>query len=381
VRLLIDLSGPVGSDTGAATYARYMLPLWQKTGDDLVAVFSHEQTPAELRDLPAVRELPRPAIGGGGGKVVDLQLGVRKVLRAERFDAAYFPGNFMPIPLPRSTPSVVAVRSTLLYHYPAQMSASRRVYRRAATKYAVRAADRLIVPSSAIADDLMRFVDAARTKIVVVPHGVDLDRFRPDSTVTPDPGRFLFVSKPWDYKGLATTLRALARLVEDEPDSDARLMIADGGLAELERAIASRGLRDIGKRTWETIADGLDVRSRVEFLGKLSHEQLSDEYRRASALVSPTSCESFGNPSLEAAASGCPVITGFGHGIDETIGPVAFQVRAHRHDELAEAMAHCAALTTEARADQVAALRDWANRFSWEKALNETRAVLREIAR
>jgi glycosyltransferase involved in cell wall biosynthesis len=357
-----------------------MLPLWEGTDDELVAVFSHEQTPPELRDLPGVRELPRRTAGGAVGKVLDLQLGVRKQLRSERFDAAYFPGNFIPVPLPRSTPSVVAVRSTLQYHYPAQLSLSRRVYRRAATRYAVRAADRVIVPSSAIADDLMRFVGASRTRIVVVPHGVNLELFSPDPTAAVEPDRFLFVSKPWDYKGLATALRALAQFADDEAHEDARLVIADGGIGDAERGIQGRGIGDIGRRSWEDLAAGLGIGLRIEFLGKLSHQELSSEYRRASALVSPTSCESFGNPSLEAAASGCPVITGYGHGIDETIGPVAFQVRAHRHDEIAEAMAHCATMTASERQESARALRSWAERFSWSKALDETRAVLREIA-
>lgn len=368
MRVFIDFTGPTLADTGGATYARNMLPRWAERAEDTVtALFSGGQIPSELATLDCTVETPPRRTSAGTGRVFDLHVALRRELLARDVDVAFFPGNFVSATMPSSVPSVVAVRSALHYHYPAQLTSARRIYRRAATYHAVRVAERIVVPSSSMADDLMRFAGAKRRKIVVVPHGVDLALFtqREESQVSKN--LFLFVSKPWDYKGLDTVFRALAE-TDGAPDEAPRLAVADGGLTPAERA------------DWLALAEKLKIRSRIEFVGKASHAELAHLYHQASALVLPTACESFGNVFLEAAASGCPVITSYGHGIDEAIGPVAVQVPAHRHLDIADKMTLFTQMGDSERHERSSASRAWAERFPWDKALDATRRVLSEVA-
>lgn len=390
MRVVVDFTGPVGEDTGGATYARNVVPTWARTDDELVAIFSPGQTPAELRDLPCTVEAPsfltrtpngrpRPARERAATdvrsslpapsieRVLYRHFGTGLFIRRTGADVAFFPGNYMSFAVPKATPAVVAIRSSMQFHYPKQLPLSRRLYRTASALHAVRAAARVIVPSSVTADDLMRFAGAPRRKLVVVPHGVDLELFQRAPVDEVDPLHFLYVSKPWDYKGLATVFRAVAEAARGV-DGPISLSIADGGLPP--HVVES----------WMHLAAKVGVRQHVRFLGPLPHSRLALEYRRASALVLPTSYESFGNPFLEAAASGCPVITAYGHGIDETIGEVAVQVPAHHHAQLARAMVHCANMTRDEREARGAAARSWAETYSWATTVSRTRSVLAEVA-
>lgn len=411
MRVLIDFTGPMSTNTGGTTYSSSLLSLWAREGeDDLIALFSQGQVPPALKGLDCVRELAtgrlgpghrRPAqvaasvalrrariLGGTGdrataaylpeddthtssvGRVLDLHVRVPLYARSNPVDVAYFPGNSVSVVPATRTPMVAAIRATIAFHYPNQFRVARRLYVQAAIRHAVRVTDRLIVPSSAIADDLMRFAHAKRAKLVVVPHGVDLDFYSSRDPTAVDPALFAFVSKPWDYKGLGTLFRSVRALAS-----------APGGAPPPRLAVADGGITTAQTRQLQALAASLGIGGRVEFLGRVDAEGLRSLYSRASALVVPTSCESFGHMFLEAAASGCPVITSQGHGIDETIGAVALQVPAHDHRAIMEAMSTVQSLGAEERAQQARALRTWAERFSWSKTLEETRQVLAEVAR
>jgi glycogen(starch) synthase len=366
MQVLVDFTGQIVRNPGGRTYARYLLGGWRaRYGREFSAAFSSGEVPSEFSGADWVRELP-PSLGSiSARRLWDLQVGVPRLVRAIRPDAVYFPGNVISLALPRDLPKVVAVRGTVAFHYPGQFGWARTAYLRAATRQAVSSANRVIVPSSATADDLMRFTNVHRWKVVVIPHGVDLDRFSPAPGEPTEPGSLLFVSRPYDYKGLATVFRAL-RLLDHPAGETPRLLVADGGLPAPD------------VRSFTHMAESVGVADSVQFLGRVDHEELVRLYRKASALVLPTAYESFGNTFLEAAACGCPVITGGGHGIDEVIGPVADQVDAHDHRQLAAAISRIAEESPSDREERAVRMRQWAERFSWDRTVDETREVIRE---
>jgi glycosyltransferase involved in cell wall biosynthesis len=368
LRLVVDCSGQKVQNEGGRTYIEYFLTRWTALyGAELTPIFSNGELPPRLGDAIAISELPHASGPAPARRLRDLHLALPRVIRSLQPDAAFFPGNVLAARLPKSLPTVVAIRSTLHYHFPAQSSPWRNAYLRAATLHAVRSASRVIVPSSATADDLMRHARARRAKLVVIPHGVDVALFQPGAARDVERTTFLFVSRPSDYKGLLTVYRAV-RYARSLLGSDGlRLLVVDGGVTDSQRAALLAAAKD------------LDIAADVSLLGRVNHDDLSRLYRRASALVLPTNCESFGHPFLEAAASGCPVITGRGSGIDTTIGPVARQVSPHDHREIADAMVAISRLSDQERGSTGGELRRWAERFSWDTTVAETREVISEL--
>jgi phosphatidylinositol alpha-1,6-mannosyltransferase len=75
------------------------------------------------------------------------------------------------------------------------------------------------------------------------------------------------------------------------------------------------------------LVDLFDVRERVHFRGRLTDEELSEEYRRAALFALPGRCrltpepegEGFGIVFLEASLAGLPVIAGNGCGAAEAV--------------------------------------------------------------
>ncbi len=130
---------------------------------------------------------------------------------------------------------------------------------------------------------------------VLVPHGVDTDRFQPGPNPRRHEGmRLLAVGRLVEKKGFPVLLAALARL-----DPSVRLtLVGDGPLRD--------DLCDLVGRL------GLD--GRVTFLGSVDHDVLPDIYREADVVVVPSIVDSRGdrdglpNVVLEAMATGCAIV-------------------------------------------------------------------------
>jgi len=131
-------------------------------------------------------------------------------------------------------------------------------------------------------------------KFKEIPYGVDTDKFSPAIKKDSQIKNILFVGaldKAHYFKGVNILLKAISRF----QISDFRFQIVgDGDL----------------KTSYEKLAEKLDIKDRVEFLGKISDEELPRIYQQADLLVLPSinKNEAFGLVLLEAMACGVPVI-------------------------------------------------------------------------
>lgn len=134
-----------------------------------------------------------------------------------------------------------------------------------------------------------------RKRIPVVPNMVDPPRGAPAGHALPrEAPVILDVSDEGRRKNVASLLRAMPLVLEAHPG--ARLRLAGPGLVEDSK---------LG-----TLAEQLDVRGSVEFLGVLDATELDDAYRGATIFVHPSLEESFGMTVAEAMAHGLPVVGG-----------------------------------------------------------------------
>jgi glycosyltransferase involved in cell wall biosynthesis len=130
----------------------------------------------------------------------------------------------------------------------------------------------------------------------VVPHGVDLERFRPRDRRSDGPLALLAVGRLVEKKGFHVLIDALARL-----RAPFRLRVVGDGPehTRLEQAIRRHGLA-----------------GSVELTGALTHDVLPAVYGQADIVVAPSIADAGGdrdglpNVVLEAMASGVPVVGG-----------------------------------------------------------------------
>lgn len=186
----------------------------------------------------------------------------------------------------------------------------------------LRSADTVIATSKQYLET-SRWLSRVRNRCVVVPLGVDPDRFRGcarhvDGRAT----SLLFVGRLRYYKGLETLFRALLLLPE------ARLSVVGEG--------------PMGAR-WKRLAAGLGLSDRVRFLGEVPDGDLAEHYATADLFVLPSSAraEAFGTVLLEAMAAALPVIStelGTGTSWVNRDGVTGRVVPPEHPDELARAI-------------------------------------------
>lgn len=145
--------------------------------------------------------------------------------------------------------------------------------------------------------------------VQVTPNGVDLDRFQPRPSVREelrvdqnarDSAVALFVGGNWDHKGLDIALEAIALL--QARGHDVRLWVVGDG----------------ERQCFDELAQTLNISSCVQFFGRRVDTERF--YTAADALVFPTSYEAFSLVTLEAAASGLPVIMPRVNGASDIVG-------------------------------------------------------------
>ena len=160
--------------------------------------------------------------------------------------------------------------------------------------------DRIIAVSNAAKRFIQYFTD--REDIVVIPNGVDINRFKPREKK--EFGKnLLYVGRIVPKKGLHVLLYAMKKVVEK--DDEVKLRIAGKGrLLPLMKSLSKM----------------LDIERNVNFLGYVPDKDLPELYRSSDLLILPSiTGESFGITLLEAMASGLPVIGTNVGGIPEII--------------------------------------------------------------
>ena len=218
-------------------------------------------------------------------------------------------------------------------------------------------ANRYVAISHYVAGRIRRYYNREAT--VVYPP-VDTDFFHPDSAV---PGRYaLIVSALVPYKRVDLAIDACRiagvplKIVGDGPDR---------GLLERHAANATRAARVGGPE------------DPIEFLGRLSDEEVRRLYRGAAVVILPGE-EDFGIVPLEAQACGRPVVAYARGGAVETVVP---EETGYLVDDASPAAFADAIRRALDRKFDAAAIRRHAERFGRARFGDEMEAVVRETER
>ena len=234
----------------------------------------------------------------------------------------------------------------------------------------VEAADRLVANTEAEARQLVELYDADPDNISVVPPGVDLRLYRPDSQAAARrrlglPGGreiLLFVGRIQPLKAPDLLIRALALMVETDPRLRERLLVVVVGGPSGTGAGEPHHLDHLARR--------LGVRGLVRFEPPTSGERLADFYRAATLTVVPSYSESFGLVALESQACGTPVVAAKVGGVITSVadGVSGVLVDGHNPASYADVVRKIIADDDQRRALSTGAVSH-AAKFGWDRTV------------
>ncbi|HEB90372.1 MAG TPA: glycosyltransferase family 1 protein [Deltaproteobacteria bacterium] len=227
---------------------------------------------------------------------------------------------------------------------------------------------RIQCASRLVADRLVEKYGVARDRILLLPNAVDAERY--GSATAHETGRilrrrldgdarqiWLLPGSGWRRKGLPVLLEALARL--REPGT--HLWIAG---------------RD-SPRPWQTLARRLGVEARVRFLGPRS--DLENVYAAVDGMVLPTRYDPFANVTLEAAASGLPIVTTRSNGASEWLAEEICLLEDPKNAKELAGHLHALAADPDRSAELGRRARAAARRFDWAGHVRILRDEYRRI--
>ena len=177
----------------------------------------------------------------------------------------------------------------------------------------VHSVDRIVVATEHERQLLRQLYRVDRSRVVVIPQGVDIDQFQPrDQSEArreldlPEDGKVLLaVGRVEPLKGFDILIRALAEMTER---ASVTLVIVGGD---------ARAAAEFARLT--AIAEEVGVSSQVRFVGATDHQRVACYYNAADVVVVPSFYESFGLVALEALASGVPVVASRVGGLTSTV--------------------------------------------------------------
>ncbi len=216
-----------------------------------------------------------------------------KMLGNRKIDNLFIPSHVMPIIHPKNT--TITIHDVAFKRYPKSYSRLSRWYLNWGTKFAVKHAKKIIVPSSTTKKDLIKFYKANPDKITVIPLGYKSGAgdMATKSQQLKTNSYFLFIGRIETKKNVQTLIKAFQAINKKHP--------------KIKLVLAGRpGIG--GKNIVETIHE-LSLRKNIITTGYISDADKQALLNNCLCFVFPSLFEGFGIPLLEAMDAGVPIIT------------------------------------------------------------------------
>jgi glycosyltransferase involved in cell wall biosynthesis len=301
-RVLVDATSVPADRGGVGRYVDGLLKALNALDADMAVVCQRTDAERYGRLLTEADVIAAPAaVAHRPARLAWEQTGLP--LLAQQVGATVLHSPFYTCPLRAGAPVTVTVHDATFFTEPEHYDKSKRTFFRSAIKTSLRRAARVIVPSKATRDELIRLLDADPTRIDVAYHGVDQDAFHAPTDDEKARVRarlglgqtpyvaFLGAKEP--RKNVPNLIRGWVAAVADRPQPPALVIAGGSGHDdEIDHAVA-------------------EVPARLRLLrpGYLRYADLPGYLGGALVAAYPSHGEGFGLPILEAMACGAPVLT------------------------------------------------------------------------
>lgn len=305
-----------------------------------------------------------------------------KVLKAKRFwtlaalskemmvnspDLLFVPSHTFPLKVPKKC--VIMIHDVAFKRLRDAYSLNQFMYLNWSTKFAVKNASRILVPSESTKKDLIKFFGCKESKIAVVPHGytkdeVDIEKVRDNSEVFKyfkidrKTKFFFFVGRLETKKNIIRLIKAFAIFNEKHPEY--RLVLA--------------GKRGLGFKKILALVMQLGLLEKIVMPGYIDEGEKAALYEYCDAFVFPSLYEGFGLPLLEAFAYERPVLCSNTSSLPEVGGDAVQYVDPVDVESIAKGMEG----VLERREELIEKGKKQLELFSWEKSAKKTLEILTE---
>ena len=370
LRIVIDARSVVAKKSGVGNYVdalvRHIVP---RAPDVEFLLLRHPSAMQPIILHERVRELAFP--GETKSLSTVFRLGRRHSFGA--FQLYHSPADLVPLGL--DCPYVVTLHDLMWIEAPQLASAFFPVRVANAAWYrwnigrAVAGATRILSISSATRDAIVRVYPNAATKVHVVRHGLDRERYAAEraaprdalaSWVGPGLDYSLMVGQGSPYKNHAGMLRAFVEATRDRAEHKL-VLIRRFSRVDFEM---------------QALLERPEVRAKVIVIPFVADDVLLAFYRHARMLLFASHYEGFGLPALEAMALGTPVLGSTAAAVLEVTGDAALHADPADHADLVAKIRQLDR-DAELRAELVARGARHVQKFSWDRAAEQTLAVYR----
>ncbi len=300
--MLVDATAVPADRGGVGRYVDGLIGALAQTDADLAIVCQRADAERYGRLDSHAEILPGPAaIAHRPARLAWEQTGLPLVAQQVNADVVHSPHYTMPLRAGR--PVVVTIHDATFFTEPEMHTSVKGTFFRSATRTALRRSARVITPSKATREELIRVLDADATRIDVAYHGVDQTTFHVPSEAEKDRVQsrlglggqpyVAFLSTLEPRKNVPGLVRGWVKACADRTDPPALVLAGGSG--------------------WDDQIDGAiaEVPSHLRVLrpGYLRFTDLPGFLGGATVVAYPSHGEGFGLPVLEAMACQAPVLT------------------------------------------------------------------------
>jgi len=289
-----------------------------------------------------------------------------EILKNKKINNLFVPSHVLPLICPKN--ATITIHDVAWKHIPESYGFLSKLYLEWGTKFAVKHAKKIITPSDATKNDLIKFYKANPKKIHVIPLGFEVNKIKVskkrENTIVGNwklkiENYFLFLGRLEYKKNTDTLIKAFKSFAKK--NKDIKLVLA---------GFPGKGGEEIIKNI------PTELKDQIVITGYVSDEEKHTLLKNALCFTFPSRYEGFGIPLLEAMSYNLPIIASKIPTSKEIAKENALFFETEKADELSELMINISS-KKELRKTIIEKHSKVLENYSWGKCAQKTLGVLK----